>query len=514
MAIGRGIGIPRIDIASSQLATDQTLARIASGSALFFVGTFVGLGLNYVYAIALARLLGPEQFGLYAIGLGCFNLLSVIALAGLDTAVLRFVPALRAQNDAAGIGGIIRAILVLTALLGMFYASVLLLSSDMLANQFLHHPDVSTVLQLFALSIPLFVVSTVAIAVLQAFGEVRWRTFVKYLCEPVVKSAVTLGFIWIGWGLTSAVVALPVALLLTAGLALLPLRPFWLNVKEPIFSIKHYSNVIAYSLPLFGGVLLNSIATRSDVFFLGYWVSVAQVGIYSAAFQTAAVMAVVLGALESVATPFLSESISKNNRADVRSLAGTVLRWTMMVTLPLCIVMAVFAADVMDLFGKQFASGWACLVILTVGQFANSATGCSNGMLLWSGHSKLVMWNSVVASVTQIALYLILIPSYGIVGAAIATSASLVLTTVLRVVQVHHVLHIWPYDFTIIKPLASGLLSLALILMVRAVLPDSMAGVLVGLFTITYLGLLLMFGLPDGDRSMLLHLRRRFVQSS
>jgi O-antigen/teichoic acid export membrane protein len=514
MAIDLGIGIPRIDIASRQMASDQTLGRIASGSALFFVGTFLGLGLNYVYAIVLARLLGPEQFGLYAIGLGCFNLLSVIALAGLDTAILRFVPAMRAQTDAVGIGGIIRAVLVLAAVLGALYAVVLLLSSDMLADQFLHQPDASTVLQLFALSIPLFVVSTVAIAVLQAFGEVRWRTFVKYLCEPVVKFAVTLGFIWVGWGLTSAVVALPIALLLTAVLALLPLRLFWFKVKVPLFSNKYYSDVITYSLPLFGGILLNSIATRSDVFFLGYWASVGEVGIYSAAFQTAAIMAVVLGTLESVATPFLSESISKNNRADVRSLAGTVLRWTMMVTLPLCIIMAVFAPDVMDLFGKQFASGWACLVILTVGQFANSATGCSNGMLLWSGHSKLVMWNSVVAAGTQIALYLILIPSYGIVGAAIAASASLVLTTILRIVQVHHVLRIWPYDSTIVKPLASGLLSLALILMVRAVLPDSMPGVLVGLFVITYLALLLMFGLPEGDRTMLLHLRRRFVQSS
>jgi O-antigen/teichoic acid export membrane protein len=119
-----------------------------------------------------------------------------------------------------------------------------------------------------------------------------------------------------------------------------------------------------------------------------------------------------------------------------------------------------------------------------------------------------------VASGTQIVLYLILIPSYGIVGAAIATSASLVLTTILRIFQVHHVLRIWPYDSTIIKPLASGLLSLSLILMVRAVLPASMAGVLVGLFAIAYLALLLMFGLPDGDRTMLLHLRRRFVQSS
>lgn len=512
MSIDLDIGIPRIEITSRQLASDQTLVRIASGSALFFVGTFLGLGLNYVYAIVLARLLGPEQFGLYALGLGCFNLLSVIALAGLDTAVLRFVPALRAQNDAAGIGGIIRAALVLSSGLGVLFATVLLLSSDMLANQFLHHPDATTVLQLFALSIPLFVVSTVAITALQAFGEVRWRTSVKYLCEPVVRFAVTLALIWAGWGLISALVALPVALAITAVLALLPFRQLLSNGNKSIFSGMVNGNVLKYSLPLFGGLVLNGLATRSDVLFLGHWIPVEQVGIYSAAFQTSAIMAVVLGTLESIATPFLSESISKNDKGRIRSLACTVVRWTVTGTLPLIIVMVVFAKDIMALFGNDFESGWVCLVILAIGQFANSAMGCSNGMLLWAGQSKLVMWNSVFASAVQIGLYFVLIPTYGAIGAALAASAGIVLVVILRVVQVHQILNVWPYDSTLCKPLISGLIALVVVMIAKSLFAFLHTGVFVGLFCVSYAAFLFTLGIDASDKAILLHLKQRLTQ--
>lgn len=513
MAIDLGIGMPRIDITSRQLASDQTLARIAGGSALLFVGTFLGLGLNYVYAIALARLLGPEQFGLYALGLGCFNLLSVIALAGLDAAVLRFVPALRAQSDAASIGRIIRAALVLSSGLGILFAAALLLSSDTIANRFFHNVEASNVLKLFALSIPIFLVSTVALAALQALREVRWRTSVKYLCEPVVKSAVTLALIWVGWGLMSALMALPVALALTAVLALLPLRQLLSNWKESIFAGMAYGNILKYSLPLFGGLVLNGIATRSDVLFLGYWLPVEQVGIYSAAFQTSAIMAVVLGTLESIATPFLSESISKNDKNQISSLAGTVVRWTLTGTLPLTIIMVVFAKDIMALFGNDFESGWVCLVILAIGQLANSAMGCSNGMLLWAGQSKLVMWNSAFASALQIGLYFLLVPTYGAIGAAFATSTGIVLVVILRVVQVHQVLNVWPYGSALYKPLISGLIAVVLVMAAKSGLAFSHVGLLIVLFCVSYAGLLWALGIDTSDRAILLYLKQRLTQS-
>jgi len=510
MAIGFGIGTPRINIQSSEFSFDQALVRIAGGSALLFAGTILGLGLNYIYAIVLARMLGPEQFGLYALGLGCFNLLAFTALAGLDSAVLRFIPGLRTNGDVPEVAGIIRATLALAAGLGLLSAIALYATADSLAVRFFHRDDMAGVLNLFAFSIPFFVLSTVALAVLQAFREVRWRTLAKYLCEPVIKAAVTLGLIGWGWGLTAALIALPLALCVTTALALFPLRHLFSKQQAARPLGTSAGEVLTYSLPLLAGLLFNSAAARSDVLLLGIWSSVEDVGIYSAAFQTAASMALVLGTLESIATPFLSEKLSGNDPVQVRVLTGTLLRWTLMVTMPLCIVMTMFATDILSLFGSRFESGALCLVILAVGQFLYSVTGCSHGLLLWSGRSKLVMWNSIGISVVQIGLYILLIPFFGMLGAALASGGSLILSMIVRTVQVRRVLHIWPFDTSIWRPFAAGLGAAAPLLVVRALSLELPPLVSCGLFVILYAGLLCVFGLHDGDKAVLLHLRTRF----
>ncbi len=512
MSIDLGIGIPKIDITSGQLASDQALGRIASGSALLFVGTFLGLGLNYVYAIALARLLGPEQFGLYAIGFGCFTLLSVIALAGLDSAVLRFIPEARAQADTVRVARTVRATLVLASCFASVLAGAMWLGSNTIAEQVFHNGAASLVLAFFALSIPLYVVSSISLTVLQSFGEVRWRTSVKYLCEPVVKFAITLAFIWVGWGLTSALVALPIALVLTTVLALWPLYHLLTGSSGSVLSKGIYGETLNYSSPLLGGLIFNSIAMRSDIILLGYWVPIEEVGIYSAAFQTSAIMAVILGVFESIATPYLSESISRNDQGQIRSLAGTVLRWTLTATFPLFLLITVFANEIMALFGQAFASGSSCLIILVLGQFVQSAMGCSNSLLLWTGHSKLVMWNSIAASVVQVGLYLLLIPSYGAIGAAVATCAGLVLVVIMRSVQVHKVLDLWPHDWTTLKPLISGLGALLVVVITRMAFESIHVMLLVGLFAMTYAGFLYVMGLNEGDREMLLKLRQRLSE--
>ena len=386
-------------------------------------------------------------------------------------------------------------------------------TSDLVAQNIFHNPDAENVLKLFALSIPLVAVSTVAVAVLQSFREVRWRTSVKYLVEPVTKTLFTMGLFWAGLGLSAVLIAMPMALVLTTALMLLPVRHLLSKGNGSTSVNPVYSDVLQYSLPLLGGLVFVGLATRSDVLLLGYWVPVEQVGIYSAAFQTSAAMAVVLGALDSIATPFLSESITRNEQDKIRLLAGTVVRWTLTATVPLFLVMAMFAREIMALFGRDFESGWTCLIILAFGQFVNSAMGSSNSMLLWAGRSKLVMWNSVLTSAAQISLYLILIPSYGAVGASFATATGIVLVVMVRIVQVRYVLNVWPYDSATLKPVTSGSAALLVVVFANTILEGSHPLALVGLFMLVYAGFLYALGIHSADRALLLQVKQRFSQS-
>jgi O-antigen/teichoic acid export membrane protein len=485
------------------------LVRIANGTALVFVATFFGLGLNYAYNIFLARYLGAGSYGLYALGLATFNLLAVISLAGLDSATLKFVPASLATEDEIGIRRTVRTLLGLSLVFGGLFGAVLLLGSRPIAMEIFRKPEIARVLWILALGIPAYATSSVLIATLQAFQEVRWRTFVKYISEPVVKVILTVVLLWAGWDLDAALVAFVAALVLSAVLALAPLRRMLSLRQVGGPSSISVGEVLTYSMPLLWAVLVSSVAVKADVLLLGYWQSAGDVGVYSAAFQTSAIIVLVLQSFESIANPLLSESIAREDRSQLEKLYKILLRWVLTLSFPIFLVIALLPKELLALFGEKFEGGALCLVILAIGQIVNAGTGSANNILLLAGHTRLVMWNTLLAGILQIALNLVLIPRYGIVGAAIAAAASLVLVDVVRIVEGFRLLGIQPYEWIVWKPVAAGIGTAMIVWLLREWLQVQGLFPLVCGVAVSYFTFLVALGLYDEDVVALRGVRQR-----
>jgi O-antigen/teichoic acid export membrane protein len=494
---------------SSRMAHRPELVRIANGTALVFTATFFGLGLNYAYNIFLARYLGAGSFGLYALGLATFNLLAVISLAGLDSATLKFVPASVATEDERGIRRTVRTLLGLSLAFGCLVGAVLLLGSHTIAIEIFRKPEIARVLWILALGIPAYAASSVLICTLQAFQEVRWRTFVKYISEPVVKVILTLVLLWAGWDLDAALVAFVAALVLSVVLALAPLRRMLSLRPVGVPSSVSIGEVLTYSMPLLWAVLLSSVAVKADVLLLGYWRSAGDVGVYSAAFQTSAIIVLVLQSFESIANPLLSESIARRDRSQLEKLYKILLRWVLTLSFPIFLVIALLPKELLALFGEKFEGGALCLVILAIGQIVNAGTGSANNILLLAGHTRLVMWNTLLAGILQIALNLILIPRYGIVGAAVAAAASLVLVNIVRIVEGFRLLGIQPYEWNVWKPVAAGIGTSVVVVLLKEGLPVRNLFLLVCVVAASYFALLFALGLGEEDIVVLRGVRQR-----
>jgi len=490
--------------ACTPAAQRYELVRIVNGTFLVFAATLFGLGLSYVYNIFLARFLGAEDYGLYALGLATFNVLSVISIAGLDTAMLKFVPMYVVAGDKMSIRRTIRIILGLSLAFSGLLSGALLLESNTVAVKIFQKPEMTHVFLILSLGIPAYAASSVLIGVLQAFQEVRWRTFVKYVSEPIAKVILTVVLLWAGWNLDAALVAFVAALVLSVALTFFPLRDlFRLRQVDGTPASISIGEVLAYSMPLLWALLVTSIAAKADVLLLGYWESASDVGIYSAAFQTSAIIILVLQSFESIANPLLSESIARNDQTQLDKLYKILLRWVLTFSLPIFLVMALLPQDILALFGKNFESGAVCLVILAVGQILNAGTGSANSILLLAGHTRVVMWNSLFAGVLQIGLSLVLIPRYGIVGAAAAASASLVLVNVIRVVEGFLLLDVQPYEWIAWKPIAAGIGTSTVVWLLKEWLLVRNLSLLICTIGLFYFAFLVVLGLDSDDAAVL-----------
>ena len=443
--------------AAADQSASEKISFMENGAAVLAASLF-GNGLNYFFMLFLARQLGMEQFGLYALGVTLFNTALLVGCAGLDTGVTKFVSAYMAQGRAGAARRVIAAAVTIVTLLGVLTGIGFWAMAAPLSERLYQKPGLALVLLCFAPALVFALVGSVFLAALQAFQTVRYTVALKYLWEPIGKW-VTAGIaIWAGWGLSGVVLGWVVVFGVTACLAGAVLaRQGRLDVTDfAALGRSEVRTLVTYSAPLLLANLFGVVAPRADVMLLGYWVSAEDVGVYLAAFQTAAVLALILGALDVVFAPAISRAWAANDRLTFRESYAMVHRVAFTATVPLCVLLVLFADDVLRVFGSGFAAGGSIMAVLAVGHLVNASSGCANTVLLMSGHSRIVLINTVGYGTLLIGATAAMIPVWGPSGAALAASGSFVLLNGVRVAQVWRLHRMLPWTRAIVKPLAAG----------------------------------------------------------
>jgi len=427
------------------------LTRIAKGAVVTFGLTVVGLGLNYLYNILMARWLGPSLFGAYNAGLAVFNIVGLLALLGLDNAVLRYLPVVQP----AALGPLARDITVLgilsSVLIGtLTYAGhswfIAFIDGDNYLNQIIPY---------FIVAVPAYVTGTIFLSILQSQHRVHLRLVTKYLIEPITKFAVFLGLSFFGYTLVAALLGFIVSNFVTAMLGIcggISLLGSTSVAGSGGASVKKRS-ILRYCLPLVSGLLLSSIGTRSDVILISHLNSASDAGLYSAANQTAAILVIILVCVESVVAPYISDFIAKGDAPGLKRLYCTSLRWVYLMGLPLFFTFEFYGRQILGIFGDQFLEAQPCFQILAAAQMINLATGSANSILIFSGKSSVIMMNSALEGVLQLWLNMVLIPKYGILGAALGGAAVMAVINILRLMEVYYIFGLHPYRPGLVRPL-------------------------------------------------------------
>ena len=198
------------------------------------------------------------------------------------------------------------------------------------------------------------------------------------------------------------------------------------------------------STPLLWVASINVVTNWSGSVFLGIWGTEAEVGVFNVAYRTAMLITFVLLAVNSVVGPKFAAA---HRRGDSPMMERLLRRSTRLMTYwaaPMTAVLLLAPGWVMRLFGGDFETGRGTLMILAVAQFINVAAGSLGKLLIMTGHER-VMRNVVMASaVITIVACILLIPAYGLLGAAVAAAIAIVMRNVLSGIAVYSIFRFKP----------------------------------------------------------------------
>lgn len=411
----------------------NTILGFGSGAAVALAG-FIGNAIT-------ARLLGPDQLGIFAYVVFCVTIASVVASLGINIVQQRFIPNLRAEgkdDEADGLTGALTRVSMLAAVVGGVALFAFLYWPGRKATEM---PSQTIQMVVFAVALIWFFFWRMA-EVYQFYlrGEQRFGELARISAiSALVKLAVIALGAWL-FGIPGALAGFIAGNLLPASriVRLLRIKPFVGQVLR--------GQVVKFALASWAtGVLGALVFGRTEILFLEHYTGLSAVGFFTAA-VTVAEMAVQLPPLLlSALLPRFSEQHGLGAQDDMQRLYRTMTALIAMLIVPLCLGLAAIAPVLVPLlFGAEFDDAVPVASVLLVAA-AISSLGVTTFYLLQSvGKTGFLLLSNGLGLVGTIVLGFLLVPRYGLIGAAWSRGAVQVSVVLIETWYVTRKLQISP----------------------------------------------------------------------
>ena len=182
-----------------------------------------------------------------------------------------------------------------------------------------------------------------------------------------------------------------------------------------------------------------------DLLLLSHLRDATEVGIYGAASRAVTIGTFALQAIRLAIAPQISRLLARGDRAQAQTVYQTATWWLIVVSWPLFLSLAVFGPALLGVFGPGFDEGATALAILSMAMLVNLGTGNVTVVLLMGGKSSWNLLNTAVALVLNVGLNLVLIPRFGMEGAAIAWAVSIIVDNLMALTEVWLFLGMRPF---------------------------------------------------------------------
>jgi O-antigen/teichoic acid export membrane protein len=303
--------------------------------------------------------------------------------------------------------------------------------------------------RVLALVLPVASLATVLLAATRGFGSMAAYVGVQNIGLPLGRVVLVAGAVAAGLGPVGIGLAwsLPLLAALLVGAAVC--RHLYRR-DPPAAGPGRSDRELAGEVWRFAGpralaAVFGVTITWFDVLLVGALASTREAAVYAAVSRLAVVGTYALQAMGMAVAPQFSELVTLREHDRLQHIYQLATWWMMAIAWPLYIVMLLFPTAVARLFGDSYGSGATALAILAAAGLFNLATGNVTVLLLMAGNSRLNMLNAAGALVLNIVLNLLLIPRFGMSGAAVAWAASIVATNVAALVQVRRILQLQPF---------------------------------------------------------------------
>jgi O-antigen/teichoic acid export membrane protein len=423
------------DTDTNEFTKNDAVRDVLRGAGVVYVGLVLEMGLAFIAQRFAAVYLSVSGFGNLISGTALLNVGAVLAGLGFTQGLARYLPRVERNQQRP----LARYALALVIPASLVVAIPVVVFADLIARNIFSEPSLTASLRVFGAVIPFAALMNLGIGGTRGQKISRFQVYVKNIFHPgirfvLITVAVVVGASQLGY---AAGYAVPFVL---AGVLAVTL--FWRTLPDESDAQGAravFPAFLRYSLPFTVSGLAGFVYRSLDIFLLLYFVGNRAVGVYGVAYALAQLIGMFSTAFDFLSTPVSSQLEKEDEIGEAISVQTTIARWLTILSISFLVPMVAFAGEFLGLiYRPAYASAAPTLAVLLIGFAFKGVLLTHTPIIEALGKSKLSAFNTTSAAVVNLVANLILIPQYGAYGAAVATTLSFAVLSVLPTIEVRY----------------------------------------------------------------------------
>lgn len=463
------------------------LAALARGSTANLAGAGVSSLATLVLTLVVTRGASQQVAGVFFAVTSVFMLTAAVSQLGTNVGLVYFLSRARSLGTLGVIKPLYRMTtrvvlptsVLLAALMFVFAPAISSLVNPELAQESTFY------LRTMAPFLPLIVFTLLTLSATRGMGTMRPNVMTEQVGRPlfqvafVALCAATLGESALGlaWASAWAPGAVLAMLYWRRVVASVPDGPGGPGAQDGEQGNRAFWRFVA---PRAIAGVAQMATQRFDIILVAALAGAAPAAIYTAATRFLVLGQATQRAVSLAAQPRLAEAMAVHDVTRARELYRVATGWLMLVTWPIYLLFLFFGEQLLAIFGKDYSAGASVLAILSLTMLVATACGMVSMVLVMAGRSSWSLYNVLLALGVQVGLDLLLIPDYGIIGAAIGWAAAIAASNLVPLVQVALVMKLHPFGRSTIVALGVTVACFGVVpALATAVLGNGWTGLLV-----------------------------------
>jgi len=485
------------------------IAELAKKSTISFIAKIIKYIVTVVSTIVIGKLLGAKIYGQYVYIVSVLSFFVTLAKMGFDSGVVSFLARNTLTQEQKK--SLLTYAVLVVAIFSTCLVTIGYLNINFISNKILNNVQYK---YLLILMIPTIIINSVRSLFrnsLRALRRVHEILFIGDVATPIFKILI-VAFVVLCFKLKS-----PVVLVIGQYLSTIALLIYYIFRVKKLGYLGNIDwkldnrQILLFSIPLLLAGITNTLTANIDKYMLGFLLGAKEVGIYRSAVEYAQIPNLALMSVNLFFGPLIANLYYDNRKTELAKMYHLATKAITVFSFFVFGIIVLFSTEIMGLAGKEFREGGTVLILVALGQVFNASIGSVALINTMTGHPKLTFIASFTSLISNIILNSVMIKSFGMNGAAIATMVSIIITNLVSFIFMYKNLKIQPYDKSSAKLLVTFLIATLGVYALQHFTSLHSILLFLSIYVIIFLVLLAFFVITKKERNFLQNLVKQTI---